>query len=259
MRKLYILITTLSLVLFFQNCSEMTFSKSPTGGSEKAVDDQLEVPQPGDENISNETPPDDTDTDTDTDDPSDPGDTPGDTPMTPTPTPVPPGGPKGPKTPEDPGDTPTTDAPVDDGSSGTCRSIDIEKVLVNVNHVELQPSGTVISVPADTVIDLMQLESTGFTFGPVTGLTSVATHQVRLVLNDFGNTIIGTGDEQVPLKTPSAQNSGLKLLLPQDIILEPGKSYLLQVAFDPSTKIVRAGKKCILKPVLRVTQIQEAL
>jgi hypothetical protein len=248
MQKIFTLTFLFVVALFYQNCSEMTFTKSGTL-SDKPVDNQLVVPDPGDDNDDN----------TSSDDPGDDNDDPGSGP-TPSPTPSTPGNPGNPGGPggDDPtGDDPTGDAPTG-GSTGACREVDITSVLVNVNHVELMPAGVSVPVPADTVLDLTTLETTGFRFGPISGGSAV-THQVRLVLNDFGNKIISSGSTEVPLKTPSAQNSGLKMLLPGELLLEDGKTYIIKGVFDPSSKIVRAGKKCILKPVIKITQVEEAL
>ena len=77
--------------------------------------------------------------------------------------------------------------------------------------------------------------------------------QMRLVLGD-GNTIVIEGDndnsETFDLKTPSAQQSGLKLKL--NTIIEEGFTYDFIIDFDVEKSIVRAGNSgnIILKPVL---------
>ena len=74
--------------------------------------------------------------------------------------------------------------------------------------------------------------------------------QIRLLLGD-DNYIIQNG-QRINLKTPSAQQSGLKLKV--DKPLSAGVSYDLIIDFDASRSIVRAGNSglYILKPVLRV-------
>lgn len=77
--------------------------------------------------------------------------------------------------------------------------------------------------------------------------------QMRLVLGD-GNTIIiknaNDEDEEFDLKTPSAQQSGLKLKV--DTEIEEGFTYDFILDFDVDKSIVRAGNSgnIILKPVL---------
>lgn len=73
--------------------------------------------------------------------------------------------------------------------------------------------------------------------------------QIRLLLGE-NNTIEINGQLQ-KLTTPSAQQSGLKVKIKQD--LEPGITYKLILDFDAARSIVEAGNsgKFLLKPVLR--------
>lgn len=73
--------------------------------------------------------------------------------------------------------------------------------------------------------------------------------QLRLILGD-NNYVVKDGEE-FPLKTPSAQQSGLKIRLNEEI--EAGNSYNLVIDFDVAKSIVVAGNSgnIILKPVLR--------
>lgn len=73
--------------------------------------------------------------------------------------------------------------------------------------------------------------------------------QIRLILGD-NNYLIRDGEE-VSLKTPSAQQSGLKIKVGQEI--HSGESYDLVIDFDAAKSIVTAGssRNVILKPVLR--------
>ena len=73
--------------------------------------------------------------------------------------------------------------------------------------------------------------------------------QIRLILGDE-NTVVVEGDS-MKLKTPSAQQSGLKLKVNEN--LEAGLSYYLKLDFEAARSIVRTGNaKYILKPVIRV-------
>lgn len=80
--------------------------------------------------------------------------------------------------------------------------------------------------------------------------------QLRFILGD-NNTITVDG-ETIPLKTPSAQQSGLKLQLDTDI--EAGETYTLLVDFDAAKSIVKAGNSgmYLLKPVLHAVNLAEA-
>lgn len=79
--------------------------------------------------------------------------------------------------------------------------------------------------------------------------------QIRLILGE-DNYLISNGD-RIDLRTPSAQQSGLKLKIDKPI--QAGLSYDLVIDFDVARSIVRAGNsgQFILRPVLRV--VAEAL
>ncbi len=80
--------------------------------------------------------------------------------------------------------------------------------------------------------------------------------QIRLVLGDH-NTIVIKNDLDVgethDLKTPSAQQSGLKLKV--DTVIEEGFTYDFILDFDVDKSVIIAGKSgnINLKPVMRVT------
>jgi len=79
-------------------------------------------------------------------------------------------------------------------------------------------------------------------------------NQIRLVLGP-DNTVVIDG-ESFPLKTPSAQQSGLKLQI--DARIEEGEIYKLLIDFDAGRSIVETDNgKFILKPVLRAVQLEE--
>ena len=75
--------------------------------------------------------------------------------------------------------------------------------------------------------------------------------QIRLILSE-NNTLKLKGQEDlIPLKTPSAQQSGLKIKLNQE--LDPGFSYTFILDWDVHRSVVKAGNsgQYILKPVIR--------
>ncbi len=73
--------------------------------------------------------------------------------------------------------------------------------------------------------------------------------QIRLILGDNNSLMIG--NESFDLKTPSAQQSGLKLNVHEDFVQGIGYEYTID--FDASRSIVQTGNgKFILKPVLKV-------
>ena len=76
--------------------------------------------------------------------------------------------------------------------------------------------------------------------------------QVRLVLSDNNTLKIEGEDELIPLNTPSAQQSGLKLNLNEE--LEAGFVYTFVLDWNVQKSIVKAGNsgKYNLKPVIKV-------
>lgn len=76
--------------------------------------------------------------------------------------------------------------------------------------------------------------------------------QIRLVLGTDNNVKLAGQDTPEPLSTPSAQQSGLKLQINQE--LEAGKQYSYLLDFDVDQSIVTTGNGgYILKPVIRVS------
>lgn len=73
--------------------------------------------------------------------------------------------------------------------------------------------------------------------------------QIRLMLGE--NNYLMKDGNRIELKTPSAQQSGLKIKIDQEI--EGGHTYDLVIDFDAAKSIVTAGNSgnVILKPVLR--------
>lgn len=73
--------------------------------------------------------------------------------------------------------------------------------------------------------------------------------QIRLILGE--NNYLMKGEQKIALKTPSAQQSGLKIKVEEDI--QGGQTYDLIIDFDAAKSIVNAGNSgnVILKPVLR--------
>ena len=74
--------------------------------------------------------------------------------------------------------------------------------------------------------------------------------QIRLVLSDNNTLLLEGATELIPLETPSAQQSGLKIQL--DTELQPGFSYTFILDWDVQRSVVKAGNsgQYILKPVI---------
>jgi hypothetical protein len=78
--------------------------------------------------------------------------------------------------------------------------------------------------------------------------------QIRLILGD-NNYIITRDDQKLALKTPSGQESGLKVQIHQ--VVTGGILYRLTLDFDAGRSIVKAGNSgnYLLKPVLRIISL----
>lgn len=77
-------------------------------------------------------------------------------------------------------------------------------------------------------------------------------NEIRLVLGDDNSVLLRDEVEPEPLSTPSAQQSGLKLNVGQE--LEAGEEYEYLLDFDVEESIVTTGNGgYILKPVIRLS------
>lgn len=134
--------------------------------------------------------------------------------------------------------------------------VDVEDVLIQYAGSEGEEGWVSLEGVEPNRYDLLSLT------GGITQLLSTAQvepgmlTQIRLKLG-ADNTIVlnGTTDE-IPLSTPSAQQSGLKLQVNQE--LEAGKVYEFLLDFDVDQSIVSAGASggFILKPVIRLAAVE---
>lgn len=142
-----------------------------------------------------------------------------------------------------------TDAPNDD----------LKSVFVNVKHAELRlnrggDEARVIVAENLGLVDLLSLQN-GVTL-PMADLQIpelVTVTQIRLVLDDQGNHIIKSDGSRCDLKTPSAQKTGVKLLIHKGVTVEKGYSYSVVADFDAKKSVVLTGNGgCLLKPVIKL-------
>ena len=139
-----------------------------------------------------------------------------------------------------------------------------EKVLVNIIDVQYSKnedengwSSFEGFTPPDTDDPQNRVDLTELIAGNSLVLTdedieSGMLKQIRLILGD-GNALVILGEtEEIPLSTPSAQQSGLKLKVNTE--LEPGFSYTFILDWDVQKSIVKAGNSgnYNLKPVINV-------
>ncbi|HKK41511.1 MAG TPA: DUF4382 domain-containing protein [Bacteroidales bacterium] len=115
------------------------------------------------------------------------------------------------------------------------------QVIVNDSIYDLQTQSGIYNL-----LDLVNGKDTLIVEGQVpSGMLS----QVRLILGDNNNLLIGS--DYFDLKAPSAQQSGLKLNVHQDMY--PGVAYEYTIDFDAGRSIIHTGSdQYILKPVLKV-------
>ena len=130
-------------------------------------------------------------------------------------------------------------------------NVDIQSVQVNSNASasESDPGWTTLNTGNIGVVNLLDytngtektLSSGDFPSGRIS--------QIRLVLGT--NNSVTMGENTMDLVTPSAQQSGLKLLVNTN--LNAGVTYKFTLDFDAAKSVVKTGSnKYILKPVIKV-------
>ena len=135
-------------------------------------------------------------------------------------------------------------------------NVEIVDVMIKMDNDNTDDNGWISLEANNEIVNLLDFTG-GFSkvlvdrFAIPTGTLS----QMRLVLGN-GNTIViknqNNENEAFELKTPSAQQSGLKLKV--NTLIEEGFTYDFVLDFDVAKSIVRAGNSgnIILKPVLYV-------
>lgn len=129
-----------------------------------------------------------------------------------------------------------------------------EAVLVDVQEVMYKTKGDSSEwLPLDDVqagiYDLLTLTGGNDTLIASSEIDTGVVAEIRLILG-LENSLVMDGDT-IPLKTPSAQQSGLKIKINEE--LEGGAEYKILLDFDASKSVVKAGNSgnYILKPVIR--------
>ncbi|AGA77721.1 DUF4382 domain-containing protein [Echinicola vietnamensis] len=142
---------------------------------------------------------------------------------------------------------------------------DYDEVWIEVLGVELLPGDEPeegdgwVYIPydeEDAHINLLSLVNGNEAFIGSEEISAGSISKLRLILGE-DNFLVMDGEE-IPLTTPSAQQSGLKLQLDQELMA--GIQYDLVIDFDAAKSIVQAGNsgQYILKPVLRVIAEESA-
>ena len=159
-------------------------------------------------------------------------------------------------------------------------SDNFQNVVISIREIRVVPAGKenapdndpglplVVRFATPRVIDVIQLQFVQQALGDVV-LPSGSYSQIRLILEPNPN---GQGQQpanylvlktnlttMIPLTTPSAQQSGLKILGPIEI--KPGVINAVMIDFDPNTAIVARGNGDYnLKPTgIRLVRMSEML
>src|SRR5436190_7854344 len=133
---------------------------------------------------------------------------------------------------------------------------DYEAVYIDVKDVQINVTGdtsngwqSLKNVNA-AVYDVLKLVNDDDTLLADANIPSGKLHQMRLVLGTENYVKIEGTSQLIKLETPSAQQSGLKLNIQQDV--QDGILYTITLDFDVAKSIVKTGNsKYILKPTIR--------
>jgi hypothetical protein len=133
-------------------------------------------------------------------------------------------------------------------------NLNLSEVWVDVKEVQIKMSDTgMISLSGTNpgMYDLLSLTNGVDTLLANAVIPAGTISQIRLVLGDNNYAVTLTGDT-IDLKTPSAQQSGLKVQVNQTVT--GGLLYKLILDFDAAKSVIQAGNsgQYILKPVLRI-------
>ena len=133
---------------------------------------------------------------------------------------------------------------------------DYEAVYIDVKDVQINVTGDTtngwqsLSGVNAAAYDLLKLVNDDDTLLADAFIPSGRLHQLRLVLGTENYVKIQGTSQLIKLETPSAQQSGLKLNIQQDI--QDGILYTITLDFDVSKSIVKTGSnKYMLKPTIR--------
>ncbi|MCL6524252.1 MAG: DUF4382 domain-containing protein [Thermoflavifilum sp.] len=130
--------------------------------------------------------------------------------------------------------------------------IDVQQVWVNTSNDTSDNSSGWQQVPLfkPGLYNLLDLRNGEDTILGAIDLPAGNISQIRLVLGTNNSLVLNNGT-QVPLTTPSGQQSGVKLNVHQSITA--GVPYAIVLDFDAARSIVKAGNsgQYLLKPVIR--------
>jgi hypothetical protein len=129
--------------------------------------------------------------------------------------------------------------------------IDVRDIMINYSSDTAKGWQSLANVRTGSY-DVLKLINNKDTMVADADIKAGRIQQIRLVLGN--NNYVKVDGQTHQLQTPSAQQSGLKLNIQQDV--NEGILYKLLMDFDASRSIVKTGNgKYILKPVIRTSLI----
>lgn len=136
---------------------------------------------------------------------------------------------------------------------------DVAQVNVDIDHIELwldkdeKPVRLIIGQNMGR-IDLLKLrEGVLMSIQELMIPIGVTVRKIRMVLKPEGHFLVKNNENTCYMKTPSAQQTGIKIILKNPVTIEPGHSYSMVIDFDANKSIVLQPKGgCLLKPVLKL-------
>ncbi|MFH5885057.1 DUF4382 domain-containing protein [Halalkalibaculum sp. DA3122] len=125
---------------------------------------------------------------------------------------------------------------------------------VEINREEDSEGWMTISEPQQTY-NLLELTNGAYTVLGDTTLETGTYHQIRLILNSDGHSVVVDGEEK-SMFVPSGAQTGIKLNV--DAEIEEDLEYVLLLDFDASRSVVKRGQgqanpEYLLKPVINAT------
>ena len=137
----------------------------------------------------------------------------------------------------------------DISSEAICRDVQASDVMLNVDQV-ISDKASFQFIDSDHSISIAKAAVT------LEASSSGEVSEIRMILNPEGNLLLGSNQAVYDLKSPSAQASGFEVRLAKPTPVIAGQKYNLQLNIDLSQQIVRAGKKCLLKPSIQAAVLK---
>lgn len=138
----------------------------------------------------------------------------------------------------------------DENKTINCGDMVIQDVQLQVDRLEATKGSSSSSALANT-IGTVSIHQPHIQFKSLRSEKNV--NQVRIVLGK-GSRVLTNQDQVLDLKTPSAEQSGIKVHLDTAIDLVKDKTYVLELNIDQNQLKVN-GEKCMFHPVIKSANI----